>query len=136
MVPLDRRLGGPQRRSGRGGEEKNSQPTPGIEPYNPDRPACIPALYRLSHRGSYYFEAQGYQRFGGLLESFTEKLEFYRNSTRRHNPEDLDMNLQQKLIFIKEISRSQHRTLFRLTWDSFNIFPLRKSYLTKEGFKT
>jgi hypothetical protein len=29
--PLDRRLGGPQSRSGRGGEEKNSQPPPGIE---------------------------------------------------------------------------------------------------------
>jgi hypothetical protein len=31
--PLDRRLGGPQNRFGRGGEEKNSQPPPGIEPY-------------------------------------------------------------------------------------------------------
>jgi hypothetical protein len=30
--PLDRRLGGPQIRSGHGGEEKNSQPPPGIEP--------------------------------------------------------------------------------------------------------
>jgi hypothetical protein len=30
--PLDRRLGGPQNRSGRGGEEKNSQAPPGIEP--------------------------------------------------------------------------------------------------------
>jgi len=30
--PLDRRLGGPQSRSGRGDEEKNSQPPPGIEP--------------------------------------------------------------------------------------------------------
>jgi hypothetical protein len=30
--PLDRTLGGPQSRSGRGGEEKNSQPPPGIEP--------------------------------------------------------------------------------------------------------
>jgi hypothetical protein len=30
--PLDRRLGGPQSCSGRGGEEKNSQPPPGIEP--------------------------------------------------------------------------------------------------------
>jgi hypothetical protein len=30
--PLDRRLGGPQGRSGRGGEEKNSQPPPVIEP--------------------------------------------------------------------------------------------------------
>jgi hypothetical protein len=30
--PLDRRLGGPQSRSGHGGEEKNSQPPPWIEP--------------------------------------------------------------------------------------------------------
>jgi hypothetical protein len=30
--PLDRRLGGPQSRSGCGGEEKNSQPLPGHEP--------------------------------------------------------------------------------------------------------
>jgi hypothetical protein len=30
--PLDRRMGGPQSRSGRGGEEKNSQPPPRIEP--------------------------------------------------------------------------------------------------------
>jgi len=29
---LDRRLGGPQSRSGHGGEEKNSQPLPGLEP--------------------------------------------------------------------------------------------------------
>jgi hypothetical protein len=53
--PLDRRLGGPQSRSGRGGEEKNSQPLAGIKPYNPDSPARSPALYRLipplNHRG-------------------------------------------------------------------------------------
>jgi hypothetical protein len=30
--PLDRRLGGRQNRSGRGGEEKNSQPLPGLKP--------------------------------------------------------------------------------------------------------
>jgi hypothetical protein len=30
--PLDRRMGGPQSRSGRGGEEKNSQPLSGLEP--------------------------------------------------------------------------------------------------------
>jgi hypothetical protein len=30
--PLDRRLGGLKNRYGRGGEEKNSQPPPGIEP--------------------------------------------------------------------------------------------------------
>jgi hypothetical protein len=29
---MDRRLGGPQSRSGRRGEEKNSQPLPGHEP--------------------------------------------------------------------------------------------------------
>jgi hypothetical protein len=51
--PLDRGLGGPQSRSGRGGEEKNSQPPPGIEPQNADRPARSPALYRLSYHGSY-----------------------------------------------------------------------------------
>jgi hypothetical protein len=50
--PLDRRLSGPQSRSGRGGEEKNSQLPPGIEPYNPDRPAHSPALDRLSYYGS------------------------------------------------------------------------------------
>jgi hypothetical protein len=31
-VPIGERLGGPQSRSGRGGEEKNSQPPSGIEP--------------------------------------------------------------------------------------------------------
>jgi hypothetical protein len=30
--PLDKRLGVPQSRSELGGEEKNSQPSPGIEP--------------------------------------------------------------------------------------------------------
>jgi hypothetical protein len=30
--PLDRKLGGPQSRSGRFDEEKNSQPLPGLEP--------------------------------------------------------------------------------------------------------
>jgi hypothetical protein len=52
---LDRRLGGPQSRSGRGGEDKNSQPPPGIEPQNPDRPAHSPALYRMSYHGSKLF---------------------------------------------------------------------------------
>jgi hypothetical protein len=32
LYPLYRRLGGRQSRSGRGGEEKNSQPLPGLEP--------------------------------------------------------------------------------------------------------
>jgi hypothetical protein len=50
--PLDRKLGAPQSRSGHGGEEKNSQLPPGIEPQKPDRPARSPALYRLSYHGS------------------------------------------------------------------------------------
>jgi hypothetical protein len=37
--PLDRKMGGPQSRSGRGGEEKNTQPSSGIKLWNPDRPA-------------------------------------------------------------------------------------------------
>jgi hypothetical protein len=50
--PLDRRLGGPQSRFGRGDEEKNCQASPGIETYNSNRPARRPALYRLSCHGS------------------------------------------------------------------------------------
>jgi hypothetical protein len=42
--PSDRRAGGLQNRSGHGGEDKNSQPLPGLEP--PDRPARSPVLYR------------------------------------------------------------------------------------------
>jgi hypothetical protein len=32
LYPLDRKLGGPQSRSGHGGEEKDFQPLPGLEP--------------------------------------------------------------------------------------------------------
>jgi hypothetical protein len=39
LVSIGRGLGGPRSRSGRGGEEKNSQPPPGIETQNPDRSA-------------------------------------------------------------------------------------------------
>jgi hypothetical protein len=35
LYPLHRRLGGPQNRSGYGGEEKNSHSPPGIEPRTP-----------------------------------------------------------------------------------------------------
>jgi hypothetical protein len=48
---LDRRLGGPQKRSGCGGEEKNSQPPPGIE--TPRTPIVQPAAQRyMSYHGS------------------------------------------------------------------------------------
>jgi hypothetical protein len=52
--PVDTRLCGSQSRSGHSGEEKNFQSPPGIEPWNPDRPARNPALYRLSCHGSKY----------------------------------------------------------------------------------
>jgi len=45
--PLDRRLGGPQSRSGRGGEEKNSPPPPGIVPQNSDHPVRSPEIHRV-----------------------------------------------------------------------------------------
>jgi hypothetical protein len=43
--PLDRRLGGPQNRSRRGGEEKNSQPPPGIEFASRNKPYNLHSLY-------------------------------------------------------------------------------------------
>jgi hypothetical protein len=47
--PLDRRLGGPQCRSGRGGEEKNSWSLPGLEPLiiQPVAQRYTTELYRL-----------------------------------------------------------------------------------------
>jgi hypothetical protein len=48
---LDRKLGGPQNRSGQGAEEKNSQPPPGNESPTNDRPARSQSLYRLSYHG-------------------------------------------------------------------------------------
>jgi hypothetical protein len=41
-----------QSQSGHGGEEKNTQSPPGVEPQNPDSPARSPALCRLSYHGS------------------------------------------------------------------------------------
>jgi hypothetical protein len=41
---LERSLSGPQSRSGRGGEEKTSQPLPGLEP-PPEHHVRSPALY-------------------------------------------------------------------------------------------
>jgi hypothetical protein len=47
--PLDRRLGGPQSRSGRCGVDKNTLPLPGIEPWlSSPKPVAIPTeLSRL-----------------------------------------------------------------------------------------
>jgi hypothetical protein len=51
---LDRRLSGPQSRSGDGVEEKNSQPTPGFEPRSSNCPARSQSLYRLSYADCKY----------------------------------------------------------------------------------
>jgi hypothetical protein len=48
--PLDRRLGGPQSRFGRGGEEKNSQPLPGLEP-----PIIRPVTQRYNTELSHFY---------------------------------------------------------------------------------
>jgi hypothetical protein len=47
--PLDKKLGGPQSRSGGGGEEKNSQPLPGLEApiIQPVAQCCTIELSRL-----------------------------------------------------------------------------------------
>jgi len=46
--PLERRLGEPQNRSGKGVEEKNSQPPPGIEPSNHDHAIVQPVVSRYT----------------------------------------------------------------------------------------
>jgi hypothetical protein len=50
--PRDRRLGGPQSRSGRRGQKKNPLPLSGIELRSLDRLARSQTLYCLSYRGS------------------------------------------------------------------------------------
>jgi hypothetical protein len=46
-VPLDRRLGGPQKRSGRCGARKNHLSVPGIESWPPSPwPVAIPAHFK------------------------------------------------------------------------------------------
>jgi hypothetical protein len=75
--PLNRRLGGPQSRSGRGGEEKNSQPLPGLEPS--DHPTWSPAVMPLSDPGSWVWgRARCKQLFtveiNSLLRNVTQDL--------------------------------------------------------------
>jgi hypothetical protein len=53
--PLDRRLGGPQSRSGRGVEEKDSKSPPGFEPPSSDRRDRSQSLYQLSYPDSYIY---------------------------------------------------------------------------------
>jgi hypothetical protein len=50
--PLERKLVGPQSRSGHRGQRKNPLPLPGIEPRSPGRLARSRTLYCLSYPGS------------------------------------------------------------------------------------
>jgi hypothetical protein len=68
--PLDRRMDEPQNRSGRCGEEKNSQSPPGIEPYNSACPIdrwLRTVKWLLSRRPD---QDVSYKRFGGVLYHF------------------------------------------------------------------
>jgi hypothetical protein len=51
-APIGLESGWAQSRSGRSGEERNSQPLAGIEPPNPDRSVRSQSLYRLDYPGS------------------------------------------------------------------------------------
>jgi hypothetical protein len=52
LPPLDRRLGGPQSRSGRCGEKRKFLTLPGLELRPLSRPARSRSLWRLSYPGS------------------------------------------------------------------------------------
>jgi hypothetical protein len=67
--PLDRRLGGSQSRSGRGVEEKNSQPSQGFEPRSSGRPARSQSLYRLSYLGTYVIRQYQFVRLGSIISN-------------------------------------------------------------------
>jgi hypothetical protein len=71
--PLDKRLGGLQSRSGRGGEEKNSQPLPGLE---------TPIIQPVAHRYNTELSRLYNQYWRGKIikvKSFIEKCYFFEN---------------------------------------------------------
>jgi hypothetical protein len=69
---LDKRLGGPQSRSGRGEDEKNLLALPVIEHEFSGRPARSPSLYRLS-----YAAGRGALCLSVYLQAIFVKIEFY-----------------------------------------------------------
>jgi hypothetical protein len=71
--PLDRRLGGLQSQSGRGGEEKNSQSPPEIDRYNPDNPGSVINCHRHIKEG----ETIGTYNTYGRSEKYKQKLSYY-----------------------------------------------------------
>jgi hypothetical protein len=61
------RISDTQSRSRRGGEEKNYQLTPGIEPRLSDRPARSQSLYRLRYPGSFSAMEKRKSKFKGKV---------------------------------------------------------------------
>jgi hypothetical protein len=93
--PLDRRLGGPQSRSARSGEEKNSQPR---RESNPRTPIVQPVAQRYTDWaitalfGLSCSVVIGYQRFTLKIEAawIFETLVSYHNIRWRYNSEELN----------------------------------------------
>jgi hypothetical protein len=63
FYPLDRRLGGPQSQSGRGGEEKNSHPLPGLE---------SPIIHLVAQRYTTELSRLGYKEDKGFLDQLKD----------------------------------------------------------------
>jgi hypothetical protein len=57
-------------------KRKNSQPPPGIEPENPDRPARSPTLYRLTYHDSNRLINRNLNMFEFFVTSSTENVKF------------------------------------------------------------
>jgi hypothetical protein len=117
--PLDRRLGGPQSHSGRGGEERNPQPPPGIEPYNPYRPARSPALYRLSYRAKYFILRRTFSLQNVLL--FSRK--WPSRSEYKHEPIITPMTRGQNVSTINMLRDMTDLFIFRLCQQDKYIKP-------------
>jgi hypothetical protein len=81
--PLDRRLGGPQSQSGRGGEEKNFQSSPGIE----TQPPIVQPV--ASHHTDW---AKGQIKFWKCL------LQFRSGSPPPHHSQDIKSNINKTII--------------------------------------
>jgi hypothetical protein len=87
--PLYRRLGGPQRCSGRHGEDKILSP-PGLELRLLCPPARSKSLYRLSYRGSSWLSSSGITTFVGrswhfaLFRGYNRDSQFRRKGLAAH----------------------------------------------------
>jgi hypothetical protein len=67
---LDRRLGGPQSRSRRSGEEKNSQPLPGLEPQ------IIKPIAQRYTTELFLFSAGSFNILGMLITNFGQDISY------------------------------------------------------------